>query len=327
MTWRRILAIMAIFATVALVVSGVAHFARWAVSPQDDSQMNFWSIREWWESVGGLHTFVLSVCLTVTATLFGLRGAKQTNAYLEDTRDTIRELKEATSWLVSYTQNAIRDFPACKLRAEAMLATVSDDLDSEVRIAVFWPMFGADSGPQFQRTGIPAFGTNEDSPFYRALFERINHNFTTELLFLEYEAADSDQSELAKFIDALASYRNALSGKPPNFSLRAATALKKAATLEITERLIPLARARSKVRLMVIEDLPVLLFIVDHGASSPSPMKEALLFIGNCTMIESDLAVGGFHTLDPEMVDVLEGLFVSLSGKARKLRPTAVAKP
>lgn len=350
--------IIALFAGVALAASVVVHFARWAATPRDDSsvtttqpisQMSFWSIRELWKSAGGLRTVLLSLCLTITATLLGVHGAKKTNAYLEDNRRANQELNEAsglitqkvddlskatgevraaTDRLLLHTRNAIPDFLSCKLKAEEMLESVSMALDSEVRLVVFWPMFGADSAARFQDTGTARFDTKDDCPFYRSVFARVDHNMRTEIVFLDHEPHSGAESQLSQFIDALGAYQiPSPAGPRRNFPVQVAAALKQAATDEITTHLIPLALNKDKVRLMVVDDLPVLLFIVDHGASSTPPMKDALLFIGNREMIARNLPQGGFYTRDPAMVDVLEGLFVSLSGKARELGPTAGAKP
>jgi len=112
------------------------------------------------------------------------------------------EVKQAAKELVLQARNSIPHFDDVWKKAEKMMENVDSKTDSEVKLALFWPMFGADLGESFQKNNGEIktnFFDKTENPFYYYLFRRIKHNMPTELLFLEYEDTSSKPSVLLQF--------------------------------------------------------------------------------------------------------------------------------
>jgi hypothetical protein len=211
------------------------------------------------------------------------------------------ELKSATEELVQQARNQIPEFQDVLEKAAHMLKSVHDNSDSNVNLAVFWPMFGADLGDKFQerdgKVKEKDFYNEQENPFYYYLHKRIKHNMHTKLVFLEFSGNEGEDSKLTAFIDVLSEYPKG-KARERNFSSDGAKHLKGVVVKHIREGLVGKSNS--------------------HKCPS-SIQRRGLLFIDNVYMMNNKKPHGGFYTQKPEMIDIMDGLFESVFEAAKRI--------
>ena len=152
---------------VAVVVCVGLHIFRWIWTrcAKGKTTIHFFSRRELWKSCGktsGIVSILISSFLACTSALAirGLVGLVEKNQDLlnnsinisKTVSSTLSDLKQASEQLALQGRTSISSFPDLRRKAENMLKSVHMDRESQVKIVVFWPMFGADSGPSVQKS-------------------------------------------------------------------------------------------------------------------------------------------------------------------------------
>ncbi|MCK4792159.1 MAG: hypothetical protein KAV87_50990 [Desulfobacteraceae bacterium] len=240
-------------------------------------------------------------------------------------KDVSGDLRDATDELVLQARNTIPEFQDVLEKAANMLKSVHDNSNSLVNVAVFWPMFGADLGEEFQRSDGKVkekdFYDERENPFYYYLAKRIKHNMHTKLVFLEFSGSEGEDSKLTVFIDVLSRYPKPKGqAKENNFSSEGAKHLKGLVVKHIKEGLVGKSKSHECLGIKVAENIPVLLFTsTEDKKKSSGIQREGLLFIDNVDMMRKPSPHGGFYTQKPEMIDIMDGLFESVFVNARRI--------
>ena len=291
-----------------------------------DRNRPFFSLSEWMGSFDSKNAFV---SLAITLALANTASVSLTNIVenLDELRALVKELNATSNQLALQGRTAISNFPEFKKKATFMLKEVDNVDQAEVKVALFWPMFGADFGEEFldfinnRNTKPPSFNDKSENDFYHYLFRRIDHDMPTRLLLLDYRQDGSGSSELQRFMCALGSYEieGANGKKFTLFNEEIVPSLEEEVVKHIKDKIIPQVKAADNVTLRVTENLPVLLFIVERIDKNLPDEQKALLFIGNVDMLESQAKQGGFYTEDKKMVKILSDFYDALSKKAKSI--------
>lgn len=285
----------------------------------------FFSLSEWMGSFDSRNAFM---SLAITLALANTASVSLTNIVenLDELRALVKELNATSNQLALQGRTAISNFPEFKERATKMLKEVDQVDSSEVKVALFWPMFGADFGKEFkvflkERERLPLFNDKNENEFYYYLYRRINHNMPTDLLLLDYRNNGIKASELNRFICALGSYKiKGEDGKDFNFfDKRIVPEIDGFVVDHIERQILPKLKTHANIRLRLTQNLPVLLFIVNRKIEGAPDEKKVLLFIGNVDMLESQSKQGGFYTEDEKMFKVLNDFYNSLYKKAEEI--------
>jgi hypothetical protein len=291
-----------------------------------EKEEKWFSWRAWLESIGntgGLSALLFALILACVGN-FTLNEITKSVSYMNnsmtDINGTILDLKDTSDQLALQGRTAIDDFIQCKIRAEKMLESVYSVEKSVVKVAIFWPMFGADFGQNFReyladQTKKITFYDVSENVFYYYLHNRAITNSPTQLIFLNYHMTTDSISTLRRFLNALALYKipdknNQLVN---NFTIKKVPDIEKIVIKHIEESILPYTENHdSRFEVRTIDYLPILLIIVEDNQDLSVHNKKALLFLGNVEMLEKQSPQGGFYTEDPGMIKILNGLFDSI---------------
>lgn len=315
-----ILISIAIIVGVSLIVCTGLHIVTYIVGTAKKKDITFLSATQIWKSCGktsGTVSILISASLATVSCIgtFRLLSSIQQGLNISKSLSkTVIELQQTSNKLALQGRNAISSFLDCKKIAESMLRRV-DDRTSRVKLAVFWPMFGADLGVAFHggEQWLKRISNKDENEFYYYLFTRLRHNYPTDLVFLKFSKNPGDSSPMNDFIDALSEYliRKPDDRKVRNFSQVRAEQLKKQVAVHIISQILPKAKNNDEVTVYVTESIPILLFITERRTHERTE-KEALVFIGNTNMLRNQTKQGGFYTQNIEMIEILDGLFATL---------------
>lgn len=321
----RFLLNLLIIPTATIIAIAIIHIIR-SVASKDGSLFNCKSVAS---TFGGLPGFVAVLVAAVLAGVgsIGLSSLQkdvgQSQELILGLSDVLGSLQETSSELALQGRNAIANFSNCMMKAKDMLENIHMVEGSRAKIAVFWPIFGADFGPNIQenKAATREFYDENENPFYYYLFKRFKHNLWTQLVFLRFDLDPKVNSPLTEFIDALSAYEieEPDNTMRRNFSPERAQILKEEVIKHILNELRENVEDEKHNEVRVTENIPVLLFITSQETDERIE-KKALIFIGNTDMIKDQTKKqGGFFTENPEMIEVLEGLFASLWKRSETL--------
>lgn len=328
-----LLTIVVIF--IALVMLHIfRYFQTPALAGASEGRFKFLSLSEFWESCKKWPTIVSIIVTSVLgfSASFVLGGITK---HIKDNKWLTSKLKDATGELVlqatqqiDATNSLISATNDLKLQARQQITDMRDFLDkakdilidvrdssrSYVKLALFWPMLGADFGNTFltqnwEEIANKPFNDVSENAFYHYLYERLECNKSTDLVFLKYATRKNEKTcVLSSFIDVLSKYkRDHGLNVPYNFSKEIAENLKSKVMSHIKKELVRKNTHNRKVDIRTVDNLPILLLIATQGDK-----RHGLLFIDNLRMMAQSGHHGGFYTEKPEMIKIFNNLFNSI---------------
>lgn len=308
---------------VVLIIAFLLRSLHWLKNRND----RFFEISSWKSSLGSRNG-VISLIVAVSLASASSISLTSIDGSVADLGTLVTDLDKTASQLALQGRTAISDFEEFRRRSVSMLESVDNKDTSEVKVALFWPMFGADSGEEFLKfinepqNSLP-FSSRAENEFYYYLFRRIDHDMPTKMLLLDYrndKKNKNKKSELHRFIATLGKYEVPFAdGNKSVYDENIVKKLEDAVVQHISQEIIPEVESSKRVDLRVTQNLPVVLFTVENKDKDERQEQKALLFIGNVDMLSSQSQQGGFYTEDEEMVKILVDFYKSLYCKAEKV--------